>query len=75
MQQHEPHEHLAELAYHFFEAAPGGDAGKAIDYLLRAGDRAVGITAYEEAARLYGMGLDKAMKRPMPVKQSLPKRK
>lgn len=55
---HEPHEHLAELAYHFFEAAPGGDAGKAIDYLLRAGDRAVGITAYEEAARLYGMGLD-----------------
>lgn len=55
---HEPHEHLAELAYHFFEAAPGGDVGKAIDYLLRAGDRAVGITAYEEAARLYGMGLD-----------------
>jgi len=55
---HEPHEHLAELAYHFFEAAPGGDARKAIDYLLRAGDRAVGMTAYEEAARLYGMGLD-----------------
>jgi class 3 adenylate cyclase/tetratricopeptide (TPR) repeat protein len=54
---HEPHEHLAELAYHFFEAAPGGDARKAIDYLLRAGDGAVAITAYEEAARLYGMGL------------------
>ena len=54
----EPHEHLAEVAYHFFEAAPGGDAGKAIDYLRRAGDRAIGITAYEEAARLYGMGLD-----------------
>jgi DNA-binding SARP family transcriptional activator len=50
--------HLAELAYHSFEAAPGGDVDKAIDYARRAGDRAAAALAYEEAARLYGMALD-----------------
>ena len=29
--------HLAELAYHFFQAAPGGDVDKAIHYSVRAG--------------------------------------
>jgi tetratricopeptide (TPR) repeat protein len=41
--------HLAELAYHFFEAAPGGDAERAIDYCLRAAHRALRSAAYEEA--------------------------
>jgi DNA-binding SARP family transcriptional activator len=50
--------HLAELAYHAFEAAPGGDVDKAIDYATQAGDQAVSLVAYEEAARLYRMGLD-----------------
>jgi tetratricopeptide (TPR) repeat protein len=45
--------HLAELAYHFFEASPQGDAGKAYDYARRAGDRAARLLAYEEAVRLY----------------------
>ncbi len=32
--------HLAELAHHFFLAAPGGDAEKAVAYASMAGDRA-----------------------------------
>jgi DNA-binding SARP family transcriptional activator len=50
--------HLAELAYHFFEAAPGGDADKAVDYARRAASRALGSLAYEEAARLVRTALD-----------------
>ena len=49
--------HLAELAHHFYQAAPGGDAGKAIDYARRAGDRAVELLAYEEAAAQYDLAL------------------
>ena len=50
--------HLAELAYHFFESAAGGDGEKAVDYARRAGARAVALLAYEEAARLYKMALE-----------------
>ena len=53
----DPEPHLAELAYHFFEAAPGGDAQKALGYALRAGESAVKLLAYEEAARLYKLAL------------------
>ena len=49
--------HLAELAYHFLEGAPGGEVTKAIDYARRAGDTALTLLAYEEAARLYRMAL------------------
>jgi len=49
--------HLAELAHHFFEAAAGGGAGKAITYAGRAGQRALALLAYEEAARLFRMAL------------------
>jgi DNA-binding SARP family transcriptional activator len=49
--------HLAELAYHFVEAAHGGDVERPIDYARRAGDRASASLAYEEAARLYEMAL------------------
>jgi tetratricopeptide (TPR) repeat protein len=49
--------HLAELARHFFEAAPGGNAGKAVGYAERAGHRALALLAYEEAARLFRMAL------------------
>jgi eukaryotic-like serine/threonine-protein kinase len=49
--------HLAELAHHFFEAAPGGEIDNAIEYARRAGDRAVALTAFEEAVRLYRMAL------------------
>jgi tetratricopeptide (TPR) repeat protein len=49
--------HLAELAHHFFEAAASGDAEKAVSYADRAGQRAIGLLAYEEAARLFRMAL------------------
>jgi len=49
--------HLAELAHHFFEAAAGGDTGKAVSYADQAGQRAIGLLAYEEAARLFRMAL------------------
>jgi tetratricopeptide (TPR) repeat protein len=52
-----PEPHLAELAHHFFEAAQGGDPEKALQYALRAGDRAAEQMAHEEAARYYEMGL------------------
>src|SRR5262249_53555744 len=43
-----PEPHLAELAYHFAEAAQAGDAAKAIDYAIRAGHRAAAMMAHEE---------------------------
>lgn len=48
---------LADLAYHFAQAAPAGAADKAVDYAARAGDRAADALALEEAARLYDMAL------------------
>jgi DNA-binding CsgD family transcriptional regulator len=53
----DPQPHLAELAYHFFEAAPAGDTRKAVDHAVAAGKRAVALLAYEEAVRLFGMAL------------------
>ena len=48
---------VAELAHHFFQAAPAGVADKAIAYAERAGARAQAIFAYEEAVRFYEMAL------------------
>jgi DNA-binding SARP family transcriptional activator len=53
-----PDPHLAELAHHFFLAAPGGETGKAVEYARRAADRAVASLAYEEAVRLLSLGLE-----------------
>ena len=50
----ETYEHFAQ---HFLAAAPIGTAGKAIEYLRRAGDRASSQLAYEEAVRLYETAL------------------
>jgi hypothetical protein len=59
-------EHVAELAFHFAQAATGSidDDGtaeqlrsKATGYGLRAGDQAYRAIAYEEAARLYALSL------------------
>ena len=47
--------YLAELAYH---AVAGSDFDKGLRYGRQAGDRALGLLAYEEAARLYSMALD-----------------
>jgi DNA-binding SARP family transcriptional activator len=53
--------HLAELAHHFFIAAPAASAPKAVEYAGAAGERAVRLFAYEEAVRLYQTALE-AMK-------------
>ncbi len=50
-------ENLPPLAYHFSEAAQGGDVEKAIDYSTRAAERALSMTAYEEAAAHYERAL------------------
>jgi tetratricopeptide (TPR) repeat protein len=49
--------HLAELAHHFCEAAATGDVDKAIGYARRAGEWAAGLLAFEEAVRLFRLGL------------------
>ncbi len=49
---------FAELAHHFLHAAPLGDAAIAIDYAVRAGERAVALLGYEEAVRHYERGLE-----------------
>jgi class 3 adenylate cyclase/tetratricopeptide (TPR) repeat protein len=49
--------HLAELAHHFGRAAPAGDVQKAVTYARRAGERAIQLLAYEEAARLFELAL------------------
>ena len=50
-------EHLAELAYHFGAADGAAEARKAVDYARRAGERALELLAYEEAARLFAAGV------------------
>jgi tetratricopeptide (TPR) repeat protein len=50
--------HVAELARHFAEvAAAGGEPGRALVYARRAGERAMGVYAYEEAAAEYQRAL------------------
>jgi class 3 adenylate cyclase len=49
---------LAELAYHYCQAAGLGDDAKAIDYAARAGDQATQLLAYEDAGRQYTLALD-----------------
>ena len=48
---------LPQLAYHFCEAAPGGDVDKAVDYAVRAAERATDLVAYEEAVVHYSAAL------------------
>ena len=42
-------QHVDELAHHFFVAATAGELTKAIDYSVRAGERALELVAYEQA--------------------------
>jgi DNA-binding SARP family transcriptional activator len=51
----DPGPHLPELAYH---SIAGGDLDRGLRYAWRAGDNALELLAYEEAARLYGMALE-----------------
>jgi len=47
-------EHLGELAYHFLE---GGDKDKALDYFLKAGEKAAKVFANGEAASYFQSAL------------------
>src|SRR6201999_2982626 len=49
--------YLEAIAHHLLEA---GDADAAVRYLVRAGDRARAVLAYEDAATLYGRAIDAA---------------
>jgi DNA-binding SARP family transcriptional activator/tetratricopeptide (TPR) repeat protein len=49
--------HLGELAHHFVAAARPGDADDAVRYAIAAGDRALELLAYEDAARHYEAAL------------------
>jgi DNA-binding SARP family transcriptional activator len=53
----DPEPHLADLARHFVEAAPAGEASKAVDCCRRAAEYASDVLAYEEAERLYRLAL------------------
>jgi len=52
-----PGAHVTELARHFAEVAATGQAAKALVYARRAGERAMGMYAYEEAAAEYQRAL------------------
>src|SRR5712692_4535472 len=62
--QNMPNPPLAELAYHFSQAASAGAVDKAVDYAIRAGDRAADGLAHEQAARLFDLALHSLELRP-----------
>ncbi|MEA2224134.1 MAG: eukaryotic-like serine/threonine-protein kinase, partial [Solirubrobacteraceae bacterium] len=53
----DPEPRIAELAHHFFVAATAGELDKAIDYSVRAGERALALVAYEEASEHFERAL------------------
>src|SRR5205807_4603059 len=48
---------LAQLAFHYGEAAVAGEADKAVEYSMAAGQRAMELVAYEEAAHHFSAAL------------------
>jgi tetratricopeptide (TPR) repeat protein len=50
-------EHHAEIAHHFFAAAPTGETVKAVQYAKAAAEHALRRLAFEESARLFEMAL------------------
>jgi predicted ATPase/DNA-binding CsgD family transcriptional regulator len=54
---------VARLAHHFFAAGQMDEAGKAVDYAMQAGARAMAMLAYEEAVRYYEMALQRVERR------------
>src|SRR6266498_2069505 len=49
---------VAEIAFHWLESLPTGDATQALAWTKRAADRAMAQLAWEEAASLYQRALD-----------------
>jgi tetratricopeptide (TPR) repeat protein len=52
-----PHPPYAELAHHFFQAAPLGEGAKAVEYALKAGERAAVLAASTEAVQHFERAL------------------
>lgn len=50
--------HLAEIAHHLVQSAPLEGPERALDYSIRAAERARSVLAYEDAARLYARALE-----------------
>jgi tetratricopeptide (TPR) repeat protein/predicted Ser/Thr protein kinase len=50
-------ESLADIAYHYGQAASIGDVDKTVDYAIRAGEQAAAALALEEAARFYEIAI------------------
>jgi len=48
---------LAALAHHFYHAAVLGEAGNAVEYAVRAAERAMALAAYEEGVAHYERAL------------------
>lgn len=57
---HRLDDRLPDLAVHYAAAAPAGFADKAIDYAIRAAERAAQVGAYDEVARFCELGMDTA---------------
>jgi class 3 adenylate cyclase len=51
--ERDPDPHLSELAYHFNQAVLVGGADKAVEYAVRAGQRATEMLAFEQAVEQY----------------------
>jgi len=49
---------LAEVTRHFVQAAPSYDAGRALEYTLRAAEAALRTLAYEQAAAYFASALE-----------------
>ena len=62
-------EYYGQLAHHYYEAAQEDEAGKAIEYAVRAGERHMALPAYAEAVRFYDMALQ-ALERQQPVDEA-----
>ncbi len=50
--------HVEEIAHHFLRAAPGGDAAAGVEWCVRAGERALERTAFEQAAQHFENALE-----------------
>jgi AAA ATPase domain len=60
---------LGELAHHFAEAVPAGDAERALAYAERAGHEAMRVLAYERAIELFELALDISEQVPFDVER------
>jgi class 3 adenylate cyclase/tetratricopeptide (TPR) repeat protein len=59
-----PGTRLAELAHHFLRSPPETADRKGLEYTVQAGEHALALLAYEDAARLFEIALGRAVDAP-----------